>query len=62
MSKTLAISKSFSGKYVAIKDFDDATVVGDGTTAKEANDKAVANGYPDAVITFVPKKGMVHIY
>ena len=62
MSQTLIKTNNFNGKYVALKDFDNSTVVGEGTNPKEAYEHALKKGFKNPVIIFVPVKGMVQIY
>ena len=62
MIKTLLKSSNFNGKYVAMKDFKDYSVIGESDTPQEALDKALKKGYENPVITFVPIKDMVQIY
>jgi len=62
MIQTLIQSAKFNGKYVALKDFEDHTVIAEGATPKEAHDIALGKGYKQAVITFVPARNMVQIY
>ena len=62
MIQTLIQSSNFSGRYVAMKSFQDHTVIGDGATPKEAYDKALQKGCKEPVVTFMPTKDMVQIY
>jgi len=62
MIQTLVNSQNYNGMYVAMKDFKDHTVIGSGKTPQEAYDKAVADGFKDPVLTFVPTKDMAQIY
>lgn len=62
MIQTLIQSAKFNGKYVALKDFKDHTVIAEGATPKEVHDIALEKGYKQAVITFVPARNMVQIY
>lgn len=62
MIKTLLKNNDHDGKYVAFKDFKDTSVVGEGSTSKEAHDQTAKKGSKDPVVTFVPIKGMVQIY
>ena len=62
MIKTLLKSNAYNGKYVAFKDFNDTSLVGEGATPQEAYDQAIKKGSENPVITFVPIKGMVQIY
>jgi hypothetical protein len=47
--------EEYKGLWVALSD-DNETVVGSGTTAKEALDQARAKGFAHAAITHVPKE------
>lgn len=62
MAYTLISEKKYNGRYVAVKDFDDGTVVGDGKTPEEAYSMAREKGSANPVILFVPEKDMVQIY
>ena len=62
MIQTLVQSNDFTGKYVAMKSFEDPSVVGYGDTPKKASDKARDNGFEEPVIAFLPAYGTVQIY
>lgn len=62
MVQTLVKDSGYEGRYVALKSFEDSTVISDGTTPQEAYDKAVEKGYARPVLVFVPFKDMVQIY
>ena len=62
MIKMLLQTAQYNGRYVAMKDFQDHTVVGDGETPQEAHAEAVEKGYKNPVMTFVPVNDMVQIY
>ena len=62
MIQTLVNDNRYNGKYIAMKGFRDHTVVGEGSTPKEAYDKALKKGHNDPVIAFVPLKNVVQIY
>ena len=62
MVQTLIKDNRYNGKYVAIKDFSDSTVIGEGVTPQEAYEKAIQKGHKHPVITFIPIKDMVQIY
>ncbi|MBM3249081.1 MAG: hypothetical protein FJZ10_06675 [Candidatus Omnitrophica bacterium] len=62
MEQTLIKDRKYNGRYVAIKDFNDNTVIADGKDPQETYEKALKNGYKDPVILFVPFKDMVQIY
>ena len=62
MIQTLIKGNDFGGRYVAMKDFNDHTVVASGQTPLEVRQKASEMGCSDPVITFVPTKDMVQIY
>lgn len=62
MEQTLITERKYSGRYVAVKDFKDGTVISDGSDPQEAYQKAIEKGFTDPVILFVPYKDMVQIY
>lgn len=62
MEHILIREKKYNGRYVAIKDFDDTTVISDGKDPKKVYDRAIKEGCPNPVILFVPTKDMVQIY
>jgi hypothetical protein len=62
MANTLIKDEKYNGKYVALKDFADQTVVADGKNPGEAFENATKKGYQNPVILFVPSKDMVQIY
>jgi hypothetical protein len=62
MIQTLINSNKYDGKFVAFKDFDDHSIVGEGMSPKDAYDMALSKGYKNPVVTFVPIKDMVQIY
>lgn len=62
MEHILITDRKYNGRYVAIKDFTDSTVISDGKDPQEAYKKAIKKGFSDPVILFVPLKDMVQIY
>ena len=62
MERVLVRNKKYIGKYVAMKDFDNRTVVGYGNNPTEALKSAARKGYKAPVIVFVPEKATIHIY
>lgn len=52
----------YGGQYVAFKEFEDHVVIASGPTPQEVYDEAVAKGYKDPVVAFVPPRGIVQIY
>ena len=62
MEQALIKEKKYNGCYVALKDFDDSTVIADGKDPKEVYEIALKEGYPDSVIVYVPIAGTVQIY
>ncbi|MBF0484723.1 MAG: hypothetical protein HQL25_08485 [Candidatus Omnitrophica bacterium] len=62
MIQTLIKNDNYSGKFVAFKDFEDHSIIGEGKTPQEAENAAEKKGFKNPVITFVPVKGMVEIY
>ena len=62
MVQVLLKNAKYEGRYVAIRDFDDAVVIADGKNPDEAYNKASKKGVNNPVVFYVPVKGMVHIY
>lgn len=62
MIQVLIKNKKYSGKYVALKDFHNHTVIGLGKTIHAAYKKAAEKGCKDPVIFYVPPKDSVQIY
>lgn len=62
-TKNVLLQKDeYSGKYVALKSFEDNTVVAHGMIPKEVMGEAASKGYSEAVIVFVPENDMTHVY
>lgn len=59
MDNILVKDEKYNGRYVALKDFNDSTVISDGKDPKEAFESAVKKGVPEPVILYMPNKGMV---
>ena len=62
MENTLIKDEKFNGRFVALKSFDDKTVIVDGKSPSEVLEKATQKGHMDPVILFVPLRNMVQIY
>jgi hypothetical protein len=62
MENTLVTSDEFNGKYVALKSFDDNTIVGSGDDPEKALQAAAAKGVKDPVLIYIPEENVVHIY
>lgn len=62
MLQVLIKNKKYSGKYVALKDFNNHTVIGSGKTIQDAYEKASEKGFKDPVIFYVLPKNLVQIY
>ena len=62
MEQTLLKEKKYSGRFVALRDYDTHVVIADGKVPQEAYEAAVKKGCADPVIVYVPVKGMAHIY
>ncbi len=60
--KMLVNTDEFNGCYVAIKSFDDNTIVGVGDNPEKALREAETKGFKDPVLLYVPEKNIVHIY
>ncbi|MDO9464523.1 MAG: DUF5678 domain-containing protein [bacterium] len=62
MSVQLLKGKKYSGQYVALKSFEDATVISSGDRIQEVYEKAEKKGYKNPVIAHIPKKDVIQIY
>ncbi|OHE61278.1 MAG: hypothetical protein A2Z47_11310 [Thermodesulfovibrio sp. RBG_19FT_COMBO_42_12] len=62
MEKVLVNSDEYNGRYVAMKSFEDHTVIGVGDDPETAIKDALSKGYPNPVLLYVPEKDVVHIY
>lgn len=62
MVNTLVKNKKYCGKFVAIKSINDTKILGSGLTPIEAYREAIAKGYQNPTILFVPLKDVVQIY
>lgn len=62
MARVLVKTDKYNGQYVAMKSFDDHTIVGSGKDPKTALKKAASKGVKDPVLVYIPEKEMVHIY
>ena len=62
MAVQIVKEKKYSGQYVAVKSFEDDTVISSGDHVQEVYKKAAKKGYEDPVIVYVPKKDIIQIY
>lgn len=62
MEKILVNTSEFNGRYVAVKSFDDNTIVGVGDNPEIALKEAEKKGFKDPVLVYVPEENIVHIY
>jgi hypothetical protein len=62
MEKILVNTDEFNGRYVAMKSFDDNTIVGVGDDPEKALKDAEKKGFKNPVLLYVPEKDIVHIY
>ncbi len=62
MEKILINSNEYGGRYVAVKSFEDNTVVGVGDDPERALKDAERRGFKNPVLLFVPEKDIVQIY
>ncbi len=62
MTVQLVKEKKYSGQYVALKSFEDDTVISSGDHVNEVYEKAAKKGYKNPVIAHVPKKDVIQIY
>lgn len=62
MEKILVSTDEFNGRYVAMKSFDDNTIVGVGDDPEKALNEAEAKGFKNPILLYIPEKDIVHIY
>ena len=62
MEKILVSTDEFSGRYVAMKSFEDNTIVGVGDDPEKALKEAEAKGFKNPVLLYISEKDLVHIY
>jgi len=62
MEKVLVNTNEYNGLYVAMKSFDDNTIVGTGDDPQKALRDAEKKGFKDPVILYIPEEDVVHIY
>ncbi|MEM3036099.1 MAG: DUF5678 domain-containing protein [Thermoplasmata archaeon] len=62
MEKLLVTTNDYNGLYVAMKSFDDNTIVGVGDIPEKALEDAEMKGFKNPVILYIPEEDVVHIY
>ena len=62
MEKILVTTEKYNGRYVAMKSFDDKTIIGVGDDPDEALKDAEAKGFKNPVLLYIPEKDTVYIY
>ena len=62
MERLLVNTDEYNGRYVALKSFEDHSVVGVGDDPESAIKDARSKGIDDPVLVYVPEKDTVHIY
>lgn len=62
MEKVLVNTNQSDGRYVALKSFEDTTVMGAGDEPEAAMKEARAKGCKYPVLLYIPEKELVHIY
>ncbi len=62
MEKVMVSTDEYNGRYVAMKSFDDHTIVGVGDDPESALKNAKSKGYKEPVLLYIPEKELVHIY
>lgn len=62
MEKVLVNSDEYNGRYVAMRSFEDHTIIGVGDDPETAMKDALSKGYKDPVLLYIPEKDVVHIY
>jgi hypothetical protein len=59
-NRTLVPDPQYRGQYVAMTSCNDNTVVASGSNWGEVRRDALAHGYKDTVVVYVPKEYSVH--
>jgi len=62
MERILVTTDEFNGRYVAVKSFDDNTIVGVGDDPERALKDAERKGFKNSVLLYVPERDVVQIY
>jgi hypothetical protein len=62
MEKVLVNTDEFNGRYVAMRSFEDNTIVGVGDDPDSALKEAEAKGIRNPVLLYIPEQDIVHIY
>ncbi len=62
MEQTLLQTDRYNGRWVAMKSFENHTVVGVGDDPEAALHDARAHGHENPVILYIPEKEVVYIY
>jgi len=62
MEKVLVNSDQYNGRYVAMRSFDDHTIIGVGEDPETAIKEALSKGFDNPVLLYIPEKEIVHIY
>ena len=62
MENLLVKTNEYNGRYVALRSFEDHTVIGVGDNPKSALKDAKANGVEDPVLVYVTEEDTVDIY
>jgi len=62
MEEALITTDKFNGRYVAMKSFDDNTIVGVGDDPEKALEDTQGKGFKDPVLLYIPEQDIIHIY
>jgi len=62
MENLLVKTNEYNGRYVALRSFEDHSVIGVGDDPEAALKDAMANGVEEPVLVYVTEKDTVHIY
>ena len=62
MERVLINSDKYIGKYVAIVNAENNTIIGSGSTPQDALTAAENKGFKNPFLFFVPADNLVHIY
>lgn len=61
MERILVTTDEFNGRYVAMKNVEDNTIVGVGEGPEKALKDAESKGFKNPVLLYIPEKDLVHI-
>ena len=60
--RVMVNNRKYIGKYVAMKSFNNRTIIASGKDPIDVMGRAERKGFPDPLVIFVPPKGMANIF